>query len=129
MNDADLLTKREAAKYLNTSVYHLNCLIAAEHIRVLPTKKIQLSDLKFFQAINAKKIETVRAEVLRAYDIGLSMNLVESVATTALRNIDPLLADKQTARQFMYQTIYNNRRKIHEDDYATEKGDKGLLLL
>ncbi|MET0017159.1 DNA-binding protein [Oscillibacter sp.] len=102
------LTRKEAAAALGTSPYRLKQMIAAHLIRTVPPNgRVLPSELERFKAVNAKKIEAAQAEIIHAYEIGLSMNLVENVATMALCAQNPLLPGKPTARQFTYKTVYD----------------------
>lgn len=101
------LTRKEAAAALGVSKYWIDRLSRENKLVRDSQKRITESSLRQFQIGNAKKIEAAQAEVLHAYDIGLSMNLIEIVADNAIRNQSILLPGKPTARQFTYQTIYN----------------------
>ncbi|WP_294856403.1 DNA-binding protein [uncultured Oscillibacter sp.] len=103
----DSLTRGDAAAALGVSTYWADRLVRENKLLKDPQKRITRSSLERFQIGNAKKIEAAQAEVLHAYDLGLSMNLIEIVADNAIRNNSILLPGKPTARQFTYQTIYN----------------------
>jgi len=97
------------------STYRLKQMIEAHLIRTVPPNgRILPSELERFKAANAKKIEAAQAEIIHAYEIGLSMNLVENVATMALCAQNPLLPGKPTARQFADRTIYDYIMKNKE---------------
>ncbi|WP_312637003.1 DNA-binding protein [Oscillibacter sp.] len=103
----DSLTREEAAAALGVSTYWIDRLARENKLTKNLQKRITQSSLQRFQIGNAKKIDAAKAEVLHAYDIGLSMNLIEIVADNAIRDHSILLPGKPTARQFTYQTIYN----------------------
>lgn len=103
----DSLTRGEAATALGVSTYWVDRLVRENKLVKDPQKRITKSSVQRFQVSNSKKIDAAQAEVLHAYDIGLSMNLIEIVADNAIRNHSILLPGRLTARQFTYQTIYN----------------------
>lgn len=101
------LTRKDAAAILQTSTIRLKRLIDAGAIKTVPPKgRVLPEELEQFKARNTQRISDARAEVLHAYEIGLSMDLVEIVAANALLAKNVLLPGKTTAKQFTYQTVY-----------------------
>ena len=103
----DSLTREDAAAALGVSTYWVDRLARENKLVKNTQKRITKSSVSRFQVSNSKKIDAAQAEVLHAYDIGLSMNLIEIVADNAIRNHSILLPGKPTARQFTHLTIYN----------------------
>jgi len=101
------LTREEAAAALGTSTYWVNGLVRENKLVKDAQKRITQSSLQRFQHSNDLAIQKVKAEVIHAYEIGLSMNLIEIVADNAIRAKNPLLPGKPTARKFTYKTIYD----------------------
>lgn len=101
-----LLTREEAAVALGTSTYWIDRLVRTNKLSKDAHGRIPEKSLQSFQYHNALAIQKIQAEVIHAYEIGLSMNLIEIVADNAIRAKNPLLPGKPTARQFTYKTIY-----------------------
>lgn len=101
------LTREEAATMLGVSTYWISRLVRENMLSKDEHGCIPENSLQAFQHSNAHKIKEAQAEIIHAYEIGLSMNLIEIVADNAIRAKNPLLPGKPTARQFTYKTIYD----------------------
>ncbi|BAL01521.1 hypothetical protein OBV_43220 [Oscillibacter valericigenes Sjm18-20] len=102
----DSLTREEAAAKLGVSPYWVSRLVRENKLSKDEHGCIPESSLRAFQRSNTHKIKETQAEVIHAYETGLSMNLIEIVADNAIRTKSLLLPGKPTARRFTYQTIY-----------------------
>ena len=101
-----LFTRERAAAELGVSPYWISRLVRENKLSKDEHGCIPESSLRAFQRSNTHKIKEAQADLIHAYEIGLSMNLIEIVADNAIRAKNPLLPGKPTARQFTYQTIY-----------------------
>ena len=102
----ELFTREKAAAELGVSPYWISRLVRENKLSKDEHGCIPESSLRAFQRSNTHKIKEAQADLIRAYEIGLSMNLIEIIADNAIRYKSLLLPGKPTARQFTYQTIY-----------------------
>ena len=116
----ETVSKREAAELIGTSPGKVSQLIRLEEIKVDPhnrQKPVLLESLNGFRKKNAARIADLKSTVLRLDHLGLSLELIQIVVSNALKGSTPILIGQQTAREFMFHTLYEKYKEEKANDH------------
>ena len=110
----ETVSRKEAAELIGTSPGKVNQLIRLKEIRVNPNsrqKSVLLESLNNFRGKNAARIADLKNTVIRLDHLGLSLELIQIVVSNALKGSIPILIGQQTAREFMFHTLYEKYKE------------------